>query len=360
MTTIAYVDTARDLGGAERSLIELLAHLDLALFQPVLLHARGAVWLGDPLLPAIGLHEVFPPLGVLERRRDEVAGRLVARLQDISQALRLALGVKRRLVRCGAELVHTNTLKAHLIGGLAARLAGLPLVWHVRDILPPGAARRLLHQAARRCHPHIIAISRAVAAQFAGWPVQCHVIPNGIPLDRFTPGPPSRQLRVRLGLRDGVPVICNVARLTPWKGHRTLLEALARLRAEGPAFQALIVGEVAFWDDNYEQELHRLAGDLGLDDVVVWTGFRADVAQLLRLSDIFVLPSENEPFGRAIVEAMAVGLPVVACRSGGVPEIVVHEQTGLLVDPGDPEQLAGALSRLLADPQEARLMKLDH
>jgi glycosyltransferase involved in cell wall biosynthesis len=353
MLTVAYIDAARELGGAEKSLLELIGQMDRERVRPILLHPEDAVWLRGAELPGVERHSIFPDARVLGHRRQQIADGAPPGPAEMGQALRLVARVRAEVKRARAQVVHTNTLKAHLIGGLAARLAGVPLVWHVRDILPEGRGRRLLLAAARLLKPRIIAISHAVAAQFAGSSASVTVIHNGIPLHRFTPGAPDEQLRAELGLRPGVPTVGTVGRLTPWKGHPELLEALALVRDRGVDFQAVIVGEVAFWSADYAPELRAKCSGLGLDDRVVWSGFRDDIPEVLRLCDLFALPSHDEPFGRAIVEAMAIGLPVVACRSGGVPEIVVEGETGLLVEKARPDQLAQALAQLLTEQQTA-------
>lgn len=353
---IGFVDHASGVGGAQRSLLELLGRLDRVRFEPVLFCARDATWTGAEELRDVEIVPAFSSAAVLRQRRDDLAGSLVASRRLVRGSLGPVCDLWRQLRRARVRLVHTNTLKAHLIGTAAARLAGLPLVWHVRDILEPGGARSWLLRAARIGHPTIIAISQAVADQFAGAGLQPRVIHNGIPLEAFTPGEPDPALRDALGLQPQHQVIAIVGRLTPWKGHRTLLQALARLAPERPDLRLMVVGEVSFWEPGYLDELHALAEDLGVHDRVLWLGFRADVAALLRLSDILVLPSVDEPFGRAIIEAMAVARPVVATRSGGVPEIIEEWRTGLLVPPGQAPPLADALAALLDDPDAAQRM----
>ena len=345
---IAYVDTAADEGGAEKSLLELTARLDREQFTPLLLHTRGAEWLQREPSDHLEKVPVFSPGGFLERKRGALGG-VLGNLRDLLASSRPVYRVLRGLRRHGADLVHTNALKAHLLGGLAARLAHLPLVWHMRDLLAEGEGLGLIRHAAAFLRPRVIAISAAVGAQFEGLPVEVSLIRNGIPLEDFAPASPPASLREELGLAAGEPVVCCVGRLTPWKGHRNLLRAFARVIEQQPRARLLVVGEVAFWADEYEQELHDLAGSLGLGDRVLWTGFRSDVPDLLRLCDLLVLPSHNEPFGRVLIEAMSVGKPVVATNGGGAPEIVVPEETGLLVPLNGPEQLAESLLRLLED-----------
>ncbi len=353
---IAYVDHAVDIGGAENSLIELINRLDPSRFTPVLFHTAGAEWVGRPELKDVEKVAAFQPMSLLEKRRDEVAARRWPLIWNALTTIRPAWLLHRALRRAKIDLVHTNSLKAHFIGGLAARLARCPLVWHVRDLLGEEEGLGLLRRVTRMLTPQVIAISEAVAGQFAGLPAKLTVIPNGIPLDKFTPGPASPELRAELGLAKADKVVVVVGRLTPWKGHLILLEALSILTNSWPTLKLVVVGEVAFWKPEYEQQLKRRGVELALGDRVVWAGFRSDVADILRLCDVFVLPSVNEPFGRAIVEAMAVGRPVVATASGGVPEIVVDGETGLLVPAEDPHALAQAMAVLLTDPQKAQQM----
>lgn len=354
---IAYLDHAVDFGGAENSLSELIGRLDRDRFIPTLLHTTGAQWLQHSGFEGIDKIAVFQPHELFDQKRDEVAtGGLGQLIGNAWATLRLAWPVRRTLEDIGADLIHTNSLKAHFIGGLAARLARRPLLWHVRDLLAEEEGLGLLRGAARMLRPDIIAISQAVAQQFAELSVEVVVIPNGIPLEKFTPGPKLEQLRRELGLSEEDQIALIVGRLTPWKGHQELLEAISILVGSRPRLKLIVVGEVAFWEDNYEQQLKQQAAELGVADRVVWTGFRTDVPDLLRLCDVFVLPSVNEPFGRAIIEAMAVGCPVVATDSGGVPEVVQDGETGMLVPPGEPEALAQAIETLLADPGKAEQM----
>lgn len=353
--TIAFVDHAAQIGGAEKSLLELAAHLDRARFEPVILHQPGAEWVPEdpgglrfsPGVPASSLYD--------ERRSDLSAG-LMGNVRRAIRAATIVRGLRRELRVLRPALVHTNSTKMHLIAGAAARLQRLPVVWHMRDLLTEPGARGWLARAVRRIRPEVIAISEAVAGQFDGLPCRVHLIPNGIPLERFAPGPPPERLREELRLPDDAPLACVVGRLTPWKGHQALLRAWAQVIERLPEARLLVVGEVAFWDEAYEQELRDLATALKVGDRVLWLGFRDDVADLLRLSDLLVLPSVDEPFGRVIIEAMATQRPVVATASGGVPEIVVEGQTGLLVPPHEHEPLAEAIVSVLSDPALAARM----
>jgi glycosyltransferase involved in cell wall biosynthesis len=140
------------------------------------------------------------------------------------------------------------------------------------------------------------------------------------------------------------------SRLARWKGQHIILEALAR----ATEWRALIVGGALFGgDEAYERELKRKAMDLNLADRVRFLGFRDDIPELLRSVDVVAHTSiAPEPFGRVIVEGMLAGKPVIAARGGGVGEIIEHGVTGFLVKPGDVDELAVALTRLVARPSE--------
>lgn len=355
---IAFLDHAEDIGGAEQSLLELLPHLDRRRYEPLLLHSAGARWVNQPELADIPHLAAIQSSAVLGARRDELKPGVFASWAQLQGSRRLGLRLRKTIIEQHIDLVHTNALKSHLIGGLAARLARRPVVWHMRDILTEPAARKWLLQSARISNPYIIAISEAVAEQFRPLRdrLRLRVIHNGIPLDKYSPGPPSPQLQQELGLTADDQVVLVVGRLTPWKGHATLLEAMKIVRERHPRARLLVAGAVTFWEAAYEEQLRLKAREEGVDDIVTWLGFRYDVAEVLRLCDVFVLPSVNEPFGRAVVEAMATAKPVIGTRSGGVPEVVKDGETGLLVRPHDAGQLALAINRLLDSKSQAHDM----
>ncbi len=266
------------------------------------------------------------------------------------------MALRGALKRTRPALVHSNTLKCHVIAGMAAWSVGLPVIWHLRDILREPGARSVLERSARKLKPTIIAISQAVASEVEHLGLSIEVIHNGVPLDDFTPGEPREGLRHELGLEAGQPVVMVVARLTPWKGHRQLIEAMPAVLRRFPEARLVVVGGPHFWEDAYEEELQGVARDLHVDHAVIWTGHREDIADLLRACDVFVLPSTDEPFGRSIIEAMATGKPVIAGNSGGAPEVCTDGLCGRLVDPQDRGELAEAIVSILSDPAEAGRM----
>jgi glycosyltransferase involved in cell wall biosynthesis len=209
--------------------------------------------------------------------------------------------------------------------------------------------RRLDYWSARTLCATVITVSEAQrqaylrAAGLDPTRVQTHL--NGIDTEVFRPDPIARaDLRAKLGLEPETVLFVTVAMLRPVKGVPDLLEAAALLRRQAPRVRYVIVG-----DGPERAWLERRAAALGLEGVVFFAGALSDVPSVLAAADVYVQPSLAEALPTSVLEAMAVCLPVVATSVGGVPEIVFPEQTGLLVPPGRPADLAAALARLL-DP----------
>ena len=190
------------------------------------------------------------------------------------------------------------------------------------------------------------------------------VVHNPVDLERFSPerADPA-PVRAELGLGAETPLLAVVAQITPWKGQDTAIEALALLRERGRDAHLALVGSAKFVDkatrfDNeaYTGALERLTADLGLADRVSFLGERRDVPVIMAAAEVLLMPSWQEPFGRAIIEAMAVGTPVLATDVGGPPEVVEQGVEGELVPPRQPERWADSLESLLGDRERLARM----
>lgn len=258
-------------------------------------------------------------------------------------------------------LVHTHTSKAGLLGRLAAKIAGVPAVIHTPHghvfygHFGPLLSRLLLliERILSRFTRRLVALTESEREDHlhrkVGRAETFAVIPSGIDLDRFRRlDRGDRRKAARFGCPPGASVVGTVGWLTEIKGHRYLVEAAARLKQEFPQLQVIIVGS-----GGLGPSLERLATELGMQRALHLLGHRADVEVCLHAMDLFVLPSLNEGMGRALVEAMAAGLPVIATKVGGVPALIDHDRTGLLVPPADSAALADAVRFLLRHPEEA-------
>jgi glycosyltransferase involved in cell wall biosynthesis len=314
------------VGGGEESLLGLAARLDRREVRVLgCVSAEGEV---GARLRALGVAVGVVPLPRL--RPWTLLGVALA-------VWRLGVLVRRERV----ALVHAHGSRGALYAGVAGRWLGVPLVWHVRVADPDARLDRLLAALATA----IVANSAATAARVRRLPgaaAKTTVVPNGVDLARFAPGHADPALWAALGLDPAVPVIGYFGRLEPGKGVDVLLEAAERVHDKLPGTAFLLVG-----DGPLRARLAARATAVGLP--VCFTGYRDDVAALLRLCAVVVLPSRQEAFGRVLVEAMASGVPVVATAVGGIPEVCIDGVTGLLVPPEDPDALAVALALTLTD-----------
>lgn len=282
--------------------------------------------------------------------RDHSAGSGTGALRKAVSTVRTTRDLGRTLRRLHVAVVTTHSAKAHVYGGLAGRLAGIPVVAHAHDVVASVGSSRantaLLRTTLALLPQTVIANSRTTARSLGRLVRRVTVI--GCPTVVPDAVPPRA---------DTEPTIGMVGRLTSWKGQDVVLRAFAAARAAGldPSTRLRLVGAAHFGDDEaFERRLHELAAELGIADAVDFRGHRSDVVAEIAACDVVVHASTRpEPFGQVVIEAMALGRPVIAADAGGPAEVVTDGHDGLLVPPGDVEALASAMVRLTAD-REAR------
>lgn len=318
-TRVLFVDCAPFSGGAQRSLLDMVQGL----------REEGV----DPLVLAADLS----PGGVVEEclRRDLPVEPFRARhwhrsprglWQFLADRRRLVPLLRERLDTWSPDLVHANTVRAALLlpPSLSARL---PLIVHDRDRRAPAIARRLLAKRARA----ILAIGKTVAG---AWPAACaprlHLVPNGLEVGEIAHTPPDPACRDRVLL---------VADLVPWKGHRLFLDAFARVAARRSDARAVLVGRPRDDDDAYAADLRARIRQLGLEGQIELLDNVACAWPQIAACRLLVSAAAEEPFGRTVVEALALGKPVVAVRGGGPGEILAGCPAGNLVA-ATPDALA--------------------
>ena len=243
------------------------------------------------------------------------------------------------------QLVHSFDFYSNVLAVPAARFAGVPAVIASQRDLGDVRSRgkQLANRLALRSATAVLVNAKSIRSRLvetrAVHPSKITVIQNGIDLGRFSP----RQDR---GSRDSGPVVGTLANLRREKGLDDLLRAAALLTRGGMKARFVIWGEGPL-----RAELEGLASQLGLSEAVRFAGHTTSAQDALKTLDIFVLPpTSNEGLSNALLEAMAIGLPAVATRTGGNTELIAHGRTGLLVPPGQPAALATAITRLIDEP----------
>jgi glycosyltransferase involved in cell wall biosynthesis len=280
-------------------------------------------------------------------------GREVSPRRDLGALLALVRLVRRER----ADVVHTHTSKAGFLGRLAARLARVPAVIHQPHghifygyYGPRGSAFyiSLERLAARWCDRIITLTERGIEehlAQGIGRREQYVAVPSGVPTAELRARAPARDAaRARLGLPRDAYVVVGVGRLVPVKGFERLVAALPGVLAEVPSAHVVLVG-----DGPEREALSAQAAALGVGARVRLTGATDDVTNFLAAGDVCAAPSRNEGMGRALVEAMALGLPVVGSAVGGIPAVIGEDEAGRLVPADDVTALAAALASLGRD-----------
>jgi len=254
-------------------------------------------------------------------------------------------------------LLYTTRLRVVLWTFHSARfeLTAFRLPQHKWMSAPKKYSHRFLYRVTSRLASSFIAVSDTVKQSIVETigPIQdkITVIYNGVDVNRYGKPVDRVGVRAQLGLEANTRLIAVVATLREPKGHRYLIAALASIVMRYPDLHALFIG-----DGDLREELQAQVEGLNLGDTIHFLGSRSDVPELLAASDLFVLPSLWEGLPMSLLEAMATGLPIVATQVSGTVQVMLPNETGILVPPGDTRELARAIDRLLSDPVQARVM----
>ncbi len=345
---ILFYNHTGQLGGAEHLLLAILARLDRASFDPVLICPEPG-----PLQKMVAeLGVPTETVAVLHARFTWRADYLLRYLKSFANVI---LDLRRKVININPDLIHANSVRAGLVVTVATLGLGKRVVWHIHDLLPPHPFNPLIRAVgflSRRTR--MIAVAQASANRFTGsfLPLRSRVtvIPNGIDLERFQPDQTAKQrVRDELQLGEDQPVIGIIGRLTPSKGQLELLRAFRRVLSEFPTATLVIVGAPAFNQEHeYLELLRRSASELRISNRIRMLGARDDVAAIMQALDLLVLNSSVEACCLVALEAMDCGTPVLATNTGN----------GWLVPLADGNALAAAIVRLVGDPDlRAQLAK---
>jgi glycosyltransferase involved in cell wall biosynthesis len=348
---ILFYNHTAQVGGAEHLLLTILGRLDRTNFDPTLICPEQG-----PLRKMGGrLGVPTESVCVLDARFTWRADHLVRYLRSFA---RVILDLRKKVISVDPQLIHANSVRAGLVVTAATLGLKKQVVWHIHDLLPRHPFNSLIRAVgllSRRTR--MVAVAQASADRFVGsfWPLRKRVtvIPNGVDLERFHPNQTARQkVRSEIQLVKDEPVIGIIGRLTPSKGQMELLRAFKFVVNEFPTANLLIAGAPAFNQEyEYAELLKRAASESGISDRVHMLGARDDVAAIMQALDLLIVNSSSEACCLVVLEAMACGVPVLATRTGGTPEIIEHGASGWLVPWGDEKALAAAIIKLLGQPE---------
>jgi glycosyltransferase involved in cell wall biosynthesis len=332
----------------------LLKHLDPTRFDR---HAAGQVPL--PGSPAPAFEELRSIAGVNLRPTDfgptffQLSAREKRRnVARVVPAVTSLLGLVRYIRRHRIQIIHsTDRPRDALACATLAALSGAKSVIHVHVKFDDWMGRGVRWAFGRA--DALIGVSKFVAESLVAGgyaPSRVHAVLNAIDPAAWDPSLDPSSGRRSLGVDPSAPLVVSVSRLFYWKGHTELIRALALVKRDFPTVRLAIVGADYPPGSGATAKLRETAAECGVADSVSFAGQRNDIDALLAASDVFALPSHEEPFGLVYAEAMAMKRPVVAVDKGGTPEVVEHGETGLLSPLGDVPALAANLARLLGDP----------
>ena len=348
---VVFLDHTATPSGGEIALVRLLSCLE-SVDATVILAEDGDI--ADDIR-TLGIPVRIMPLseGVRSLNRRAVAG--AAGIRSFVQTLMYSVALAKVLRSIGPDVVHANSLKSGFYGGLACKMTGIPMVWHVRDRISTeylGRGSAILTRGVIAVFAHaIICNSRSTQESLGRWGAAGSVLPSVVLSDAFEPAK-SSSVDPKTTTASQVGAIGMVGRLADWKGQDVALTALAEVHKTLPTATLTFVGEAMFGDVTVEAHLRSLVAKLGLDRAVTFLGFRKDVSAVLQQFDVVVHASTvAEPFGQVVVEAMAAGKAVVAAKLGGPAEIIEDGVDGLLFTPGSPTALAAAIIALLTNEE---------
>ena len=330
------------IGGTERHVVNLARELDSSQFELYLACFEKAGQF---------LHELESlSIPITEYRISSFFN-----FQAIRQQFRFASYLRRHKI----QVVHTYGFYTTVFAVPAAKLARVPVVVvSIRDVGEQLTARQLMVQRmACRLADSVLVNAEAVRQWLIDNKYRAdniQVIRNGIDSGRFDKPADRSSIREELGLPPHVPLVAMIGRINPLKGVEYFLEAAASVAKSFPDARFLVIGDCVPTEIAYREELKRKAALLGFGKRIVFTGFRLDIANLLSQISISVLPSLSEGLSNVLIESMAAGVPVIATRVGGSPELIENGTSGLLVQPANSAELASAMSLLIQEPEFAR------
>ncbi len=323
MKTILFLNKIAELGGAEISLLTLVKDIQKYDYRPlIVLGSDGPL---RKRLEENNIRVYVYPLDFPHIRNPIPFLKSLFFLHHITNTEKV-------------QLIHSNTLWDNQYGVVAARLAGIPHILHVRGFSEQKASWKSFYNMGSMAICNSKDTKRKLL-KYSGFRKRTEVVYNAVDTEKFIPDQKIRQkARQSYGFRETDIVMGMAGRLAEEKGHLWLLKAILSMLKKNPNYKILIAGDAKIHPDTeYPEQIASFIKENGFDGDVLMAGYIDDMNGFYNALDLFLLPSFREPFGRVLIEAMATETPVVASRVGGVPEVVDHEINGYLVESGDAD-----------------------
>lgn len=342
MAKLVFVNDIGTWGGAEKIFYQILKGVNnqKEFFQPYVI-------LGSEGLLADKIRQLSVPVYIEPIPEDS---------RDFIDLAKWGIKVSRAVKLLKPDLIYVNNLRGILFASFPLKLLRKPIIWHEHNIQSSFIRKTILNLLAIWLPNRIVAVSSAVANSY--WSIvrshKIQVIHNALDLSEFSTKNLTN-IRKEFDISDETKIITMASVLRPWKGHEFFIRAAHLVKMKFPESKFLVLGEeIMKKERGYKQWLIELSKSLGLKNDVIFMGFRRDVPNVLLQSDVIVLPSVlPDPFPTIVLEAMAAAKPIVATNVGGVPEMVVNGETGLLVPHKNYEAMANAILKLLTDKELA-------
>jgi glycosyltransferase involved in cell wall biosynthesis len=313
------------LGGGEHSFLDLLSHLSPILDPIAVIPGEG------DLSSRLQKRKIKTQIIPMPALRPWLILKILSSVKDFYYVFR----------RYRPDLIYANGSRAAFYGGIIGRTLGLPIVWHCRITEPDSFLDFILTRLCDR----IVVNSQATSKRFdARFQKKITVIYNGLDLQWLKEDIVNKPDQI-----ENWKIVLVVARVSQWKRHDTVLSAFTKVAKSDPKAHLVCLGAEDPLEPEWWKHLQDKTKSSTFSDRIHWTGHVDDVRPWYRVAHMLVLASENEPFGRVLVEAMACGVPVIATSSGGIPEIVRNGQEGLLVKPGSAQTMSDAIMKILQD-----------
>ena len=330
---ILYFHSAGFIAGAEKSLLMIADNINNSRFEIIFVCPSGKF------------------TDELKKRNIKVYNLEFPRLRSFKGVISILRDLHRIVENNNVSLIHGNDLRTNIYATLTGWRAGLPFVWHERNLIYNefiDTERWLAFL------PDAVFCNGSVIGErfkyFGRRLKKVKIIFTGIDVDLYKPIFDTFALKSEFGIKSGEVIFMMAGRIAVGKGHDDFLKAAALNYRKNPNTKYIIVGGAMNEDDiRTESSLKQLCKDLNMEDRVIFTGFRMDMEKMMSLADVFVLASHAEPFGRALQEAMASEKPIIATNTGGTPEIMEDGVTGIMVPTQDHDAIFAAMDKFSID-----------